>query len=688
MANDPKLAKFEIKNMLDQTSTKSELNNMLHDDPQPFSLKDIQYVHLSKDVKRIIDKNPQINDWIDHTRDLLHDDFSKKTLERSYLAKNSEGKVVESIQAMWMRVALGIHGEDLDKVRETYDLLSRGFFTHATPTLFNSGTVAPQNSSCFLLSMKEDSINGIFDTIKDCALISKRAGGIGVHMHQIRATGAPIHSTNGVSNGILPMLRCFNATARYVDQGGGRRKGSFCFYLAPWHLDIEDFLELRKNTGIEDNRCRDLFTALWVSDLFMERVEADQEFTLFCPSETRDLPDLVGEEFKRRYEAYERDPLIKRSRKIKARDLWVKILSSVTETGTPFICSKDSANRKSNQQNLGTIHSSNLCTEIYEYSDANETAVCNLASVALPRFATPDGFNFAELDRVVRVIVRNLNRIIDHNLYPTKETKTSNLRHRPVGIGVQGLADVFAMRSLPFGSKDAIALDRAIFEAIYFAAIDESCKLAEEFGHYETFSGSPLSKGQFQFDLWGIQPSQSHDWEGLRSRVQQHGTRNSLLTAVMPTASTAQILGNSESVEPRLSNVYVRRTLAGTFQQFNPYLKQALEEKGLWSDTMRRFLIANRGSIQDHPNIDDHTKAVFRTVWEIKQRGLIDHAAARGPFIDQGQSRSLYFGDVTDSKLSSAIFYAWRKGLKTLVYYTRTRPAWSTSRFESLHHVC
>lgn len=658
-----------------------------HYDPSvestPVEMRLVQYPHLAKNVQAILDEHSDtIEAWMDHTRDTRHDEFAVKTLHRSYLIKSLDGEVVESIQQLWMRVALGIHGEDLEAAHETYDLMSQGYCIHATPTLFNAGTIAPACSSCFLLAMKDDSIDGIFDTVKDCALISKRAGGIGLHIHNIRATGAPILSTNGVSNGIVPMLRVFNDTARYVDQGGGRRKGSFCVYLAPWHLDIEDFLELRKNTGLDSHRCRDLFFGLWVSDHFMNRVNDDGEWTLFCPSEVRDLADLVGDDFKEQYERYENDPMIKRKRKIKARDIWGRIMSSVTETGTPFICSKDAANRKSNQKNIGTIHSSNLCTEIYQVSNDKETACCNLASVALPKFATVGGFDHEGLGRVVRALVRNLNKVIDINCYPTPEAEYSNLRNRPIAIGVQGLADVFAIRSVAYGSDEALALDRAIFETIYYYAMDESCRLAESSVPYDSFDGSPISKGQFQFDLWGV-AADGYDWEELRGRVIKVGVRNSLVTAIMPTASSAQILGNSESVDPRLSNVYARRTLAGTFQQFNPYLIKALEKTGQWNDEMRTFLLKNRGSIQTHPSIDDHIKSVYRTVWEIKQKSLILHAAGRGPFIDQGQSRSVYFSEMSDKKMSAALFMAWRLGLKTLVYYTRTLPKSNATAFIS-----
>lgn len=648
-----------------------------------FRMADVQYPNIDPTVKKIIEDNSQlIERWLQHQRTERHDDFAMKTLQRSYLVKSLEGDVIESVQHMWMRVALGIHGEDLEAAHETYDRLSMGDFIHATPTLFNAGTIAPQCSSCFLLAMKDDSIGGIFDTVKDCALISKRAGGIGMHIHQIRATGTPILSTNGVSNGIVPMLRVFNATARYVDQGGGRRKGSFCVYLAPWHLDVEDFLELRKNTGFDTLRCRDLFFGLWVSDLFMERVNDGGDWTLFCPSEVRDLPDLVGDDFKRRYEAYENDPNVKRKKRVKAHHVWGLIMSSVTETGTPFICSKDAANRKSNQQNVGTIHSSNLCTEIYQVSNNTETACCNLASVALPHFTTTGGFDHDALGEAVRILVRNLNKVIDVNLYPTPEAERSNKRHRPIAIGVQGLADVFAIRSIAYGSDEAMKLDSAIFESIYYYAMDESCRLAERHGAYQSFKGSPLSEGRFQFDLWGAS-ADGYNWEGLRARVMRFGARNSLLTAIMPTASSAQILGNSESVDPRLSNVFARRTLAGTFQQFNPYLVKALQKTGQWDEKMRAFLLANRGSVQGHPKIDAHTKAVFRTVWEIKQRDLIQHAVARGKFIDQGQSRSVYFAEITDTKMSSAIFMAWRLGLKTLVYYTRTLPKTNPTSFSN-----
>ena len=663
----------------------------------------LPYVNLNAEVRALLDEHgPLIESWICYERDEGYDEFARRTLERSYLLKGNDGTVIERPQHMWMRVALGIHGRDLKAAHETYDLLSQGYATHATPTLFNAGTVLPQMSSCFLLAMKADSIDGIFDTLHDCARISKTAGGIGLHVHNVRAKGTPIHGTNGVSNGIVPMLRVFNDTARYVDQGGGRRKGSFAIYLEPWHMDIEGFLALRQNTGAEELRARDLFTALWVPDLFMERVDADADWTLFCPASTPDLPELVGDAFRSRYEAYEEnaDEGV-RKRTVSARALWTRILASQVETGTPYVMFKDTCNRKSNQRHLGTIKSSNLCCEVVQYSAADETAVCNLASVALPKFVRPTSssqplrptYDFEELAQVVRILTRNLNRCIDRNYYPTPEAERSNRRHRPIAIGVQGLADVFAAMSLPYETVEALELNRRIFETIYYAALDESCSLAERDGPYASFEGSPLSEGQFQFDLWGDHVQLSHeeggsdegevseardlghcDWEGLRERIRVHGTRNSLVTAVMPTASTAQILGNSESVDPHLSNLFTRRTLSGTFLTENRYLVAALTEQGLWSETMREWLVAHRGSIQTHPDIDAHTKLVFKTVWEIKQRWLIDHAAARGPFVDQAQSRSLYFAEVNDTKLSSALFYAWRRGLKTGMYYCRTLP--------------
>jgi ribonucleoside-diphosphate reductase alpha chain len=554
--------------------------------------------------------------------------------------------------------------------------MSQGFFTHATPTLFNSGTRRPQLSSCFLVSMDDDSIQGIYKTLSDVAQISKNAGGIGLHIHNIRGTGAYIKGTNGTSNGIIPMLKVFNETARYVDQGGGRRKGSFAIYLEPWHCDVEDFLNLRKNHGKEEMRARDLFLALWTPDLFMERVKADGEWTLFSPDEAPGLDDVYGDEFVKLYTKYESEG---RGRKtIKAQELWYKIIEAQIETGTPYMLYKDAANIKSNQKNLGTIKSSNLCTEIMEYSDSKETAVCNLASIALPKFIIPGKkpkYDLNALKDIAYTATINLNRVIDVNYYPTKETKTSNMKHRPIGIGVQGLADTFAILKIPFESDEAKNLDRDIFEAIYYGAMCASVDLAEKEGAYQTFKGSPLSKGLFQFDLWNESPSPRWDWEELRERVKTHGARNSLLLAPMPTASTSQILGNNECFEPFTSNIYIRKTLSGEFPVVNKHLVKDLVKIGLWSESLRDKIIINNGSVQDIPEIPEDLKSIYKTAWEMSQKIIIDHAATRAPFICQSQSMNLFVQDANFAKLSSAHFYGWDKGLKTGSYYIRTKAA-------------
>jgi ribonucleoside-diphosphate reductase alpha chain len=594
---------------------------------------------------------------------------------------------------MLMRVAIGIHKEDLASAYRTYDLMSQGFFTHATPTLFNSGTRRPQLSSCFLVSMDDDSIQGIYKTLSDVAQISKNAGGIGLHIHNIRGTGAYIKGTNGTSNGIIPMLKVFNETARYVDQGGGRRKGSFAIYLEPWHCDVEDFLNLRKNHGKEEMRARDLFLALWTPDLFMERVKADGEWTLFSPDEAPGLDDVYGDEFVKLYTKYESEG---RGRKtIKAQELWYKIIEAQIETGTPYMLYKDAANIKSNQKNLGTIKSSNLCTEIMEYSDSKETAVCNLASIALPKFiihGKKPKYDLNALKDIAYTATINLNRVIDVNYYPTKETKTSNMKHRPIGIGVQGLADTFAILKIPFESDEAKNLDRDIFEAIYYGAMCASVDLAEKEGAYQTFKGSPLSKGLFQFDLWNESPSPRWDWEELRERVKTHGARNSLLLAPMPTASTSQILGNNECFEPFTSNIYIRKTLSGEFPVVNKHLVKDLVKIGLWSESLRDKIIINNGSVQDIPEIPEDLKSIYKTAWEMSQKIIIDHAATRAPFICQSQSMNLFVQDANFAKLSSAHFYGWDKGLKTGSYYIRTKAATTaikglgidTSRAESI----
>jgi len=631
---------------------------------------------IADDIYKIISENfKDIDSQIITDRDLDYDYFGYKTLEKSYLLK-IDGQPAERPQQMLMRVAIGIHKEDLASAYRTYDLMSQGFFTHATPTLFNSGTRRPQLSSCFLVSMDDDSIQGIYKTLSDVAQISKNAGGIGLHIHNIRGTGAYIKGTNGTSNGIIPMLKVFNETARYVDQGGGRRKGSFAIYLEPWHCDVEDFLNLRKNHGKEEMRARDLFLALWTPDLFMERVKADGEWTLFSPDEAPGLDDVYGDEFVKLYTKYESEG---RGRKtIKAQELWYKIIEAQIETGTPYMLYKDAANIKSNQKNLGTIKSSNLCTEIMEYSDSKETAVCNLASIALPKFIIPGKkpkYDLNALKDIAYTATINLNRVIDVNYYPTKETKTSNMKHRPIGIGVQGLADTFAILKIPFESDEAKNLDRDIFEAIYYGAMCASVDLAEKEGAYQTFKGSPLSKGLFQFDLWNESPSPRWDWEELRERVKTHGARNSLLLAPMPTASTSQILGNNECFEPFTSNIYIRKTLSGEFPVVNKHLVKDLVKIGLWSESLRDKIIINNGSVQDIPEIPEDLKSIYKTAWEMSQKIIIDHAATRAPFICQSQSMNLFVQDANFAKLSSAHFYGWDKGLKTGSYYIRTKAA-------------
>jgi len=631
---------------------------------------------IADDVYQIImDNSKDIDSQIITDRDLDYDYFGYKTLEKSYLLKIN-GHPAERPQQMIMRVAIGIHKNDLASAYKTYDLMSQGFFTHATPTLFNSGTRRPQLSSCFLISMHDDSIQGIYKTLSDVAQISKNAGGIGIHIHNIRGTGAYIKGTNGNSNGIVPMLRVFNETARYVDQGGGRRKGSFAVYLEPWHCDVEDFLNLRKNHGKEELRARDLFLALWTPDLFMERVKENGNWTLFSPDEAPGLSDVYGDEFKNLYLKYESQ---NKGRKIiKAQDLWYKIIEAQIETGVPYILYKDAANKKSNQKNLGTIKSSNLCTEIIEYSDSKETAVCNLASIALPKFIIPGKkpkYDFNALKDIAYTCTFNLNRVIDVNYYPTKETKASNFKHRPIGIGVQGLADTFAIMKIAFDSEEAKQLDRDIFETIYYGAMEASVDLAEKEGAYESFNGSPLSQGLFQFDLWNEKPSDRWDWESLRARVIKSGARNSLLLAPMPTASTSQILGNTECFEPFTSNIYIRKTLSGEFPVVNKHLVKDLVKLDLWSESLRDKIIINNGSIQEIEEIPSDIKAVYKTAWEMSQKIIIDHAAIRAPFICQSQSMNLFVQDANFAKLSSAHFYSWDKGLKTGSYYIRTKAA-------------
>ena len=634
---------------------------------------------IADDVWEIIQEHAEVLDsTIIYDRDFGFDYFGFKTLEKSYLLK-IDGKIVERPQHMYMRVAIGIHKTDIESVISTYNLLSERWFTHATPTLFNAGTPKAQMSSCFLLTMKEDSIDGIYDTLKQTAKISQSAGGIGLAIHNVRATGSYIGGTNGTSNGIVPMLRVFNDTARYVDQGGGKRKGAFAIYLEPWHADVFAFLDLRKNHGKEEARARDLFFALWISDLFMKRVEADGDWSLFCPNEAPGLSDCFGTEFETLYTQYESEG---RARKvIKAQELWFAICDSQIETGTPYMLYKDAANNKSNQQNLGTIKSSNLCTEIMEYTSPDEVAVCNLASLALPRFVINGSFDMQKLYEVTYQATLNLNKIIDNNYYPVQEAEYSNLRHRPIGLGVQGLADVFILLRLPFESDLAKILNKNIFETIYFAAMTASKDLAIKEGAYETFIGSPLSKGIFQFDMWNVQPSTRWDWAGLRTDVMDHGVRNSLLVAPMPTASTSQILGNNECFEPYTSNIYSRRVLSGEFIIVNKHLLKDLVNLGLWNNEMKNRIIAANGSIQKIVEIPADIKELYKTVWEIKQRNLIDMAADRGAFICQSQSLNLFVDSPTISKLTSMHFYGWKKGLKTGMYYLRTQAATQAVQF-------
>ncbi len=636
---------------------------------------------ISKDTWKVIKANAaELDAAIIYDRDFSYDYFGFKTLERSYLMK-MDGKVVERPQHLLMRVAVGIHAEDIDAAIETYNLLSEKWFTHATPTLFNAGTPKPQLSSCFLLTMKDDSIDGIYDTLKNCAKISQSAGGIGLSIHNIRAKGSYIKGTGGTSNGIVPMLRNFDMTARYVDQGGGKRKGSFAMYLEQWHADVFEFLELKKNHGKEEMRARDLFLALWIPDLFMKRVESNEMWSLFCPNEAPGLADCYGEEFERLYEKYESEG--KARKQVKAQDLWFEVLEAQIETGTPYMLYKDAANKKSNQKNLGTIKSSNLCTEIIEYTSPDEIAVCNLASIALPKFVSEDGtFDHQKLYEITKVITKNLNKVIDINYYPVPEARNSNLKHRPIGIGVQGLADTFIMLRMPFDSEEARGLNKDIHETIYFAAMEASMELAKKDGSYESYKGSPVSKGIFQFDMWGVTPDSNRwNWEGLKKEVKQNGVRNSLLLAPMPTASTSQILGNNECFEPYTSNIYSRRTLSGEFIIANKHLMKDLIDLGLWNDNMRQKLIAANGSIQAIPEIPQHIKDIYKTVWEISQKAIIDMSADRGAYICQSQSLNIHITDPNFGKLTSMHFYAWKKGLKTGMYYLRSTAAADAIKF-------
>jgi len=656
---------------------------------------------ISNDVYEIVQKNSEkLNSAIVYDRDFHYQYFGFKTLERAYLLKIN-GKIAERPQHMLMRVAIGIHKEDIDAAIETYNLMSEKWFTHASPTLFNSGTPRPQLSSCFLLAMKADSIEGIFDTVKNCAVISKWAGGIGLHVHCIRATGSYIAGTNGNSNGLVPMLRVFNNCARYVDQGGNKRPGAFAVYLEPWHADVFEFLDLKKNTGKEEQRARDLFYALWIPDLFMKRVEANGDWSLMCPHECPGLSDCWGDEFEELYTKYESE---KRYRKqVKAQKLWFAILESQTETGTPYMLYKDACNRKSNQKNLGTIKCSNLCTEIVEYTGPDEVAVCNLASIALNMFVKTEDrdlssnrknrwFDFEMLKKVTKVVTRNLNRVIDENFYPIEEARNSNMRNRPVGIGVQGFADCLILMRYSFESPEAALLNKQIFETIYYSALEASSELAEKFGPYETYQGSPASKGILQYDMWNVTPTDllakpgevtptKLDWPALKSRISRFGLRNSLLLAPMPTASTAQILGNNESFEPYTSNIYSRRVLSGEFQVVNKHLLRDLTELGIWNDDMRNQLIAHNGSVQKIDGIPDQIKALYKTAWEISQKTLINMAADRGAFIDQSQSFNVFIGEPNFGKLTSMHFYGWKKGLKTGMYYLRTKPAATAIQF-------
>lgn len=637
---------------------------------------------ISKDTYGIIKKNAaQLDSTIIYDRDFSYDYFGFKTLERSYLMK-LDGKIVERPQHMLMRVSVGIHGEDMEKVVETYNLLSEKWFTHATPTLFNAGTPKPQLSSCFLLTMKDDSIDGIYDTLKQCAKISQSAGGIGLSIHNVRAKGSYIKGTGGVSNGVVPMLRNFDMTARYVDQGGGKRKGSFAIYMEPWHADIFDFLDLKKNHGKEEMRARDLFYALWISDLFMKRVEANEEWTLFCPNECPGLADAYGDDFEKLYEKYEKEG--KGRRTVKAQDLWFEVLEAQIETGTPYMLFKDAANKKSNQKNLGTIKSSNLCTEIIEYTAPDEVAVCNLASISLPMYVNEESgeYDFQRLYDVTYVATKNLNKVIDVNYYPVEEARNSNMRHRPIGLGVQGLADAFIKMRMPFDSLEARKLNKDIFETIYFAAMTASKDLAKVEGTYETFKGSPVSKGIFQYDMWGVTPEAGlWDWDSLKKEVKKHGVRNSLLVAPMPTASTSQIMGNNECFEPYTSNIYTRRTLSGEFVIVNKHLMKDLIKLGLWDSDMKNKLIAAKGSVQSIPEIPENIKELYKTVWEISQKAIIDMSADRGAYICQSQSLNIHIQDPNFGKMTSMHFYAWKKGLKTGMYYLRSRAAADAIQF-------
>ena len=673
-------ARISISN-LHKTTSKSFSNTMkrLYTYINPKTGKNASL--LSKEVYGIINKNAALLDSsIIYDRDFSYDYFGFKTLQKSYLLK-LDSVVVERPQHLLMRVAIGIHKEDIDAAIETYNLLSEKWFTHATPTLFNAGTPKPQLSSCFLLTMKDDSIDGIYDTLKQCAKISQSAGGIGLSIHNVRATGSYINGTNGISNGIIPMLRNFDMTARYVDQGGGKRKGSFAIYLEPWHSDIFEFLQLKKNHGKEELRARDLFYAMWIPDLFMKRVESNEDWSLFSPDEAQDLHETYGDDFEKLYTKYEKEGKARKT--VKAQDLWFEILESQIETGNPYILYKDAANKKSNQKNLGTIKSSNLCTEIMEYTSPDEIAVCNLASIALNKFVKDDlTYDHKKLYEITKVITKNLNKVIDVNYYPVEEARNSNMKHRPIGIGVQGLADTFILMRHSFDSKEAKKLNVEIFETIYFGAMEASMELSKKEGSYETYEGSPVSKGIFQFDMWGITPDSNRwDWTKLKQKVKKNGVRNSLLLAPMPTASTSQILGNNECFEPYTSNIYTRRVLSGEFIVVNKHLLKDLIKLNLWDDSMKDKLMEANGSIQGFKEIPDDIKHLYRTVWEVSQKSIIDMAADRGAYICQSQSMNIHMQDATFGKLTSMHFHAWKKGLKTGLYYLRTKAAADAIKF-------
>ncbi|WGK65647.1 ribonucleoside-diphosphate reductase subunit alpha [Croceiramulus getboli] len=674
-------ARISVSNLHKNTKkTFSEVMTDLYEYVNPRTGKKAPLI--ADDVYAVIQEHKdKLDSMIIYNRDFGYDYFGFKTLERSYLLKIN-GNIAERPQHMLMRVSLGIHLDDLDAVKETYELMSKKFFTHATPTLFNSGTPKPQMSSCFLLTMQDDSIDGIYDTLKQTAKISQSAGGIGLSIHNIRATGSYIGGTNGTSNGIVPMLRVYNDTARYVDQGGGKRKGSFAIYMEPWHADIFEFLDLKKNHGKEEMRARDLFYAMWISDLFMKRVQEDGEWTLMCPNECPGLYDCHSEEFEKLYTEYEAAG--KGRKTIKARELWEKILESQIETGTPYMLYKDAANRKSNQQNLGTIRSSNLCTEILEYTSKDEVAVCNLASIALPMFVKDGEFDHKELFRITKRVTRNLNKVIDRNYYPIKEARNSNMRHRPIGLGVQGLADTFIKLRLPFTSDEAKKLNQDIFETLYYAAVTASMELAQEEGPYESYEGSPISRGEFQHNLWNIKDEELSgrwDWAKLRKEIKKNGVRNSLLVAPMPTASTSQILGNNEAFEPYTSNIYTRRVLSGEFIVVNKHLLEDLVELNLWSDELKQAIMRANGSIQHIDIIPQELKELYKTVWELSMKDIIDMSRHRGYFIDQSQSLNLFMENANFAKLTSMHFYAWQSGLKTGMYYLRTKSAVDAIKF-------